>query len=256
VKTLCQLIALSLSLLLFHSAATAANDPRVNEILRKHQEAMGGLTNWNQVESIQLNGTVERDGKIVDVVIIKKRPNQIRATVTLPVPGREDEAIQLIRSHDGKTAWTATRLAGDPEMTKEALTEEAATELLADAGVLPRLIKLWHDGAELELLNSKTIDGTRCYVIEARPGGGAANKYTFYISAETYLVTHYENAHPDKGLTVTQLREYNSDHGILIPTINVIEAELTGRSVMTTNSIKVGVGIYSDYFAAKQEMSY
>ena len=106
-----QLIGLSLLLSALHSAATAANDPRVNEILSKHQEAMGGLTNWSQIESIQLNGTGERDGKTVDVVIIKKRPNQIRATVTLPVPGKEDEAIQLIRAHDGKSAWTANRLA-------------------------------------------------------------------------------------------------------------------------------------------------
>ena len=82
---------------------------------------MGGLANWSQIESIQLNGTIERDGKTVDFVIIKKRPDQIRATVTMPVPGKEDEAIQLIRAHDGKSAWTATRLSGAPEMQKEKL---------------------------------------------------------------------------------------------------------------------------------------
>jgi hypothetical protein len=30
----------------------------------------------------------------------------------------------------------------------------------------------------------------------------------------------------------------------------VIENEQTGRSVMTTSSIKFGVGIYEDYFSA------
>ena len=124
-----QLIGLSLLLSALHSVSAAVNDPRVNEILSKHQEAMGGLTNWSQIESIQLNGTVERDGKTVDVVIIKKRPNQIRATVTVPVPGKEGEAIQLIRAHDGKSAWTATRLAGAPEMQKEELPPEAADQI-------------------------------------------------------------------------------------------------------------------------------
>ena len=221
----------------------------MSEILSKHLEAMGGLLNWSQIESIQLNGTVERDGNTVDVVIIKKRPNKIRATVTVPVPGKEDEAIQLIRAHDGKSAWTATRLEGAPEMQKEELPPEAADQLLSDAGVMPRLIKLWREGAELELLNSKTIDGTRRYVVEASPEG-TRNKYTFYISDETYLVTHYENDHPENGRTVTQLNEYNSDHGILIPMVSVIENEQTGRSVMTTSSIKFGVGIYEDYFSA------
>ena len=244
-----QLSGLSLLLSALHSVSAAVNDPRVNEILSKHLEAMGGLTNWSQIESMQLNGTVERDGKTVDVVIIKKRPNQIRATVTVPVPGKEGEAIQLIRAHDGKSAWTANRLAGAPEMQKEELPPEAADQLLADAGVMPRLIKFWREGAKLELLNSKTIDGTRCYVVEASPEE-TRNKYTFYISDETYLVTHYENDHPENGRTITQLNDYNSDHGILIPMVSVIENEQTGRSVMTTSSIKFGVGIYEDYFSA------
>ena len=244
-----QLIGLSLLLSALHSATSAASDPRLNEILSNHLEAMGGLTNWSQIESIQLNGTVERDGVTVDVVIIKKRPDQIRATVTIPVPGKEDEAIQLIRAHDGKSAWTATRLAGAPEMQKEELPPEAADQLLADAGVMPRLIKFWREGVKLELLNSKTIDGTRCYVVEASPEK-MRNKYTFYISDETYLVTHYENDHPENGRTITQLNDYNSDHGVFIPMVHVIENEQTGRSVMTTSSIKFGVGIYEDYFSA------
>ena len=189
-----QLIGLSLLLSALHSVSAAVNDPRVNEILSKHQEAMGGLTNWSQIESIQLNGTIERDGKTVDVVIIKKRPDQIRATVTMPVPGKEDEVIQLIRAHDGKSAWTATRLAGAPEMQKEELPPEAADQLLADAGVMPLLIKFWREGVKLELLNSKTIDGTRRYVVEANPEG-TRNKYTFYISEETYLVTPVSYTH-------------------------------------------------------------
>ena len=247
-----QLIGLTLLLYALHSASAAANEPRLNEILSKHLEAMGGLTNWSQIESIQLNGTIERDGKTVDVVIIKKRPNQIRATVTVPVPGKEGEAMQLIRAHDGKSAWTANRLAGAPEMQKEELPPEAADQLLADAGVMPRLIKFWREGAKLELLNSKTIDGTRCYVVEASPEK-MRNKYTFYISDETYLVTHYENVHPTNGRTITQLNDYNSDNGILTPMVYVIENEQTGRSVMTTNSIKFGVGIYEDYFSAAMQ---
>lgn len=213
---------------------------------------MGGLTNWSQIESIQLNGTIERDDKTVDVVIIKKRPNQIRATVTVPVPGKEGEAMQLIRAHDGKSAWTANRLTGATVMQKEELPPEAADQLLADAGVMPRLIKFWREGAKLELLNSKTIDGTRCYVVEASPEK-MRNKYTFYISDETYLVTHYENVHPTNGRTIIQLNDYNSDNGILTPMVNVIENEQTGRSVMTTNSIKFGVGIYEDYFSAAMQ---
>jgi hypothetical protein len=99
---------ISLALVLISAANAEDSQTSVNEILRKHFEAMGGLNNWNRIESIQMNGTIERDGQTVDIVIVKKRPDQIRATVTVPIPGKENEAFQIIRAHDGKTAWTAT----------------------------------------------------------------------------------------------------------------------------------------------------
>jgi hypothetical protein len=43
-------------------------------------------------------------------------------------------------------------------------------------------------------------------------------------------------------------KRYTKAHGILIPTQNTIQAAQTGQSVMTTDSIEVGVGIYEEYF--------
>jgi hypothetical protein len=182
-KFLYRILSLSLALMLLHSAtlAAATGDPTLNEILQKHLEAMGGLSNWHKVESIQLNGTIKRDGQTVNVVIIKKRPNQIRATVTVPIPNKDDAYFQVIRAHDGKTAWTATRLAGAPDMVKQELPAEAADELLADAGVLPPLIKFWREGAQLELLSPKIINSETNFSIRVA-GKNLTSEYTFYIS--------------------------------------------------------------------------
>jgi len=248
VKTLYRLIALSLSLSLGHSAATAVEDPALDTILQKHLEAMGGLNNWNRIESIQLNGTIERDGRTVDIVIVKKRPNQIRATVTVPIPGKEDEAFQVIRAHDGKTAWTATRLAGAPEMQKEELPANAADALLADAGTLPPLIKFWRQGADLELLGTETIDGASNFAVRAA-SEDLPYEYTFHISDESYLVTHYESTHPTEGMSKTILDDYREEQNILVPRLVIIDSPQTGQSVMTTPSVKIGVGIYEEYFS-------
>ncbi len=246
-KFLYRLLALALSLSLFHSAATAAEDPSLSEILQKHLEAMGGLSNWQKVESIQLNGTIERDGQTVDIVIVKKRPNQIRATVTVPMPGKQDVDWQVIRAHDGKTAWTATRLAGAPEMQKETLPSEAANELLADSGVLPPLIKLWRSGAKLTLNGLENIGGENYYQIQAITEEHTI-QYTFYLSIESFLISRYKSTHPINGTTVTILRDYTKNQNVLIPTINIIHANKTGDSIMTISSIKIGVGIYEEYF--------
>jgi outer membrane lipoprotein-sorting protein len=247
VKSFYHFIALSLSLSLVYSAANATEDRTLNEILQKHLEAMGGLNNWSRIESIQMNGTIERGGQTVDIVIVKKQPNQIRATVTVPIPGNEDEAFQIIRAHDGKTAWTATRLAGALEMQKEALPQEAADELLADAGVFPPLIKLWRNNAKLKLAGTKYIDTTPHFIIRVTPKE-LPNEYTFYVSAENLLVTQYESTSPINGTTVTQLENYTEQQNVRIPTLNIIQSQQTGDSIMSTSSIKIGVGIYEEYF--------
>ncbi len=206
---------------------------------------MGGMRNWSQVESIRLKGTIEREGQIVDIVIIKKRPNQIRATVTLPIPGKDDQKLQVIRAHDGKTAWTATRLAGAETMTREELPREAAEELLADAGVLPRLIKLWREGAELTLLESREFEGQPAIAVQSSLNG---NLLVFYLSSEDYTLMAYESHHSAGGVTRTRLKDYVTESGIKIPVTNIIESPKTGTSRMTTESIEVGVGIYEEYF--------
>lgn len=218
----------------------------LREILDKHLETMGGIHNWSKVESIRLNGTIERDGQLVDICIVKKRPNQIRATVTLPLPDSDEEKLQIIRAHDGKTAWTATRLAGAPDMVKEELPPEAAAELLADAGVLPPLIKLWRDGTELELLESKIVNGENAYRLRTK--AKAPLQYTFYVSSDSYQLLAYDSIKNDGTSIRTTLAGFVQDNGVLIPRESIIESPATGTSTMTANSIEVGVGIYQEYF--------
>jgi outer membrane lipoprotein-sorting protein len=207
---------------------------------------MGG-NNWLKVESIRLNGTIERDGKIVDICIVKKRPNQIRATITLPLPGSEDEKLQVIRAHDGKTAWTATRLAGAPEMKREELPPDAAAELLADAGVLPPLIKLWREGATLKLLDAREGPDQNTFKVQAR-ARNSMRSYTFYLDRETYRSVAFETQDRSGKTTRTTLNDYAFESGISLAKHNTIEAPDTGRSVMRIDSIEIGVGIYQEYF--------
>jgi len=226
----------------------AAEDRELRAILDKHVEAMGGWRNWNQVESIRLAGTIERDGRTVEFVIVKKRPNQIRATVTLPLPGDEEEKIQVIRAHDGKTAWTATRLVGAVDIKKQELDPEAAAALLADAGVLPQLMKFRQEGAAFELLPSAIFEGKPVRVIRSsghRPEAGMI--YEFHVCAETYRILHLV-AHKGGGVERNTYGDYREADGVFLPFQTTIVAESTGRSEMRTESAEVGVGIYEEYF--------
>lgn len=227
--------------------STASEDPTLNTILQKHLEAMGGLNNWSQVESIRMSGTVERNGQVVDIVIVKKRPDQIRATVTIPHPSDPDLAVQLIRAHDGKTAWTATRAAGAPKITQTILTGDAASELLESAGVLPPLIKEWRTGAEIKLLGTHRSGNQSAFVIESSLESGRT--HTYYLSTETYLTTQRESENNAARL-VSYLEDYKAAHGITIPMKTRLQNSTAGESIITFDSIELGVGIYDEYFEA------
>lgn len=215
---------------------------------------MGGLAAWERIESIRLSGQIEHDGESIDICIIKKRPNQIRTTVTIPLPGDPDQHVQVIRAFDGKTAWTATRLAGAPEFEREILDEQAAADLHIDAGVLPLLIKLWRrNEAILRLADTVASETEPLYVIEATlPKSNRSLR--FYLSSNSYHVVEKTSA-TQNGPTSSQMSDFATIEGIVIPRNHRIENETTGVSFLHTDSIEVGVGIYDDYFEAASKMT-
>lgn len=221
----------------------------ITKILDKHVKAMGGWANWQKVESIRTSGTIQRGDQTFPVVIIKKRPHCIRATVTVPVPGKENESIKLIRAHSGGQAWSATRLAGDLKIRKEALPLETAKELFTDAGVLPPLIKFWQEGATVEVIGLDSIEGEPHYKMRITSTQPTCN-LIFYLSCTSHLVTEYESIHQNEIISRTILKNYRSQQGVLIPTLNITQADQTGHTIITTPSIKIGVGIYQEYFSA------
>lgn len=237
----------------FHALSAAAPEPELQAVLEKHWDAMGGMRNWSKVESLRMSGTVERNGEVVDLVIVKKRPNQIRATVTVPVPGEGSGSIQVIRAHDGKIGWTGTRLPGAEHISKEELPPEAAAELLADAGVMPPLVRLWRSGADLTLSESVEFDGVDCFVVESRSNDGQTT--TFHLSSDSFELLAYESPISAGGVQRTIIEDYTTLSGLKLPRTSIIETAATGRSVVTLHSFEIGVGIYDEYFNGSEPSS-
>lgn len=226
---------------------SADEDPKLQQILNAHVEAMGGWRAWNKIESIRLTGTIEREGKTVDFCIIKKRPDQIRATITMPVPGQEDEAVQLIRAYDGKTAWTATRTAGEQTYIGEPIWDEGRKELIEDAKLLPKLIQLWQDGASLAFVEVGTKYNIPVFIIQSNcDSDGIA--YRFYLDTRKYTLIEYSILQKGNILSTTRLSCYSEISGILFPKNIQIESLHNPTICMKIANVELGVGIYQEYF--------
>ena len=189
--------------MLFHAVtmvlthqASATESPELRKLIKAHVDAMGGWKNWYAIESIRLTGNIERDGQTIEFCIVKKRPQQIRATITIPIPGSDNEAMQMIRAHDGKQAWAATRRAGAQELKQQKITGQAAADLLAEATVLPSLIHLWRSGATLDRRPNSTEAGQELIVIQATPTD-TSSVYTFYLHIDNYRILHYTQLNAD-----------------------------------------------------------
>lgn len=233
----------------FHLTALTGHgeeDFDLRQVLDRHLEAVGGMRAWSTVESIQINGTIERGDQLVDLVIVKKQPNHIRATITLPLPGDTENKLQVIRAHDGKEAWTATRLAGAENMNKEALSPEAASELLLDGGVMPPLLKMWRESVPLELREPRRIGYETAHTIGATPEDGPY--FDFFVSSEDFRLIGYESTNRKGQITKTFFEDYAQVEGVLLPRRVTIDSEATGKSVIRYSSFEIGVGIYNDYF--------
>ena len=227
--------------------ASATESPELRELIKAHVDAMGGWKNWDAVESIRLTGNIERDGQSIEFCIVKKRPHQIRATITIPIPGSDKEAMQMIRAHNGKQAWAATRRAGAQELKQQKITGQAAADLLAEATVLPSLIHLWRSGATLDRRPNSTEAGQEHIVIQATPEK-SDSVYTFYLHSKNLRILHYTQLSSDGTSTRTTFDVYQPRNGLLFPEKTRIESEQTGTSIMLTRNVEIGIGIYDDYF--------
>lgn len=232
--------------------ASAIESPELRKILKAHVDTMGGWMHWNDVESIRSTGTLERDGQQIEFCIIKKRPQQIRATLTIPIPESDDEAMQIIQAHDGRNAWAGTRRAGDARLNKTELTDSQAQALLNDASVLPKLIQLWRAGAPMEILQHPSARNHECTTLKVT--STTADDIYIFLLDQNYKVTSYTHTTHDQQTTQTHLSHYKQIDGLYLPMHMEIHSEQTGRSIMTTKAIVIGVGIYEDYFASAGDL--
>ena len=218
----------------------------LNEILQRHTEAVGGLYHWQKVESLKLIGTVERDGQLADICIIKKRPNKIRATVTLINPAQPSQTIQLIRAHNGTEAWSAQRVKGIQTSEKQILSTGEAQSLLNDANILPPLLNATQGNTTITLESPQQIANNEVYTIKAT--ASKSNEATlFYVDSKTFHVV--KSIHTTEYCkTTTLFAEYEKINELYFPRVRTIQDKGENTSILNVSSINIGVGIYEEYF--------
>ncbi|MGB0333885.1 MAG: hypothetical protein ACPGGN_00830 [Opitutales bacterium] len=100
------------------------------------------------------------------------------------------------------------------------------------------------EGTDIALSDVSDFNGEPAYILEVHQAFALTH---FYISTDSYRMLGSEKISAE-GRTATTYEAYQLNNGVYIPTVSVIESEGTGHSIITTESIEIGVGIYEEYF--------
>lgn len=247
-KTFLTLLSFGLISLGPVTAQTPPPELSTYQIIHKNAEAMGGWQHWEGIESIRQKGTLQRGTISAEYVVVRKRPRQMRMTLTIPSQDELSPALQVIRGCDGQEAWSATRQVGQMATKQTPLDDQSTEEILEDASLLPILMRLSERDADFELIGPQpNAQGELCYQIAAKdPRTGKS--FQLHISTETFLVERYDIITADKRITTVQQNAFIEVDDIRLPSETVILDATTGETRMHVANTEVGVGIYDEYF--------
>ncbi|HEY6911977.1 MAG TPA: hypothetical protein VI356_21545, partial [Myxococcales bacterium] len=195
-------------------ALSAATPLTLDQILARHEEALGGAKNLAALRSLKVTGKVVFGGGdfsiTADFASIRKRPDRIRTEATL-------QGLTAIDAYDGKESWSVDPFQGrrDPFRT----TADEARGLAEDADIEGALIGWREKGYQVSYLGTEDVDGTPAYKLRVALKGGDV-QYV-YLDPDYFLEIRRVSERHIRGaerVTETDYGSYVLVNGVYVPT--------------------------------------
>jgi outer membrane lipoprotein-sorting protein len=201
--------------------APALANPKLETVLGKHFDAMGGLERLRSLKSVTISGTDTFDGKSTRITQTRARPNLMRYEAS----GAEGTKV---KAYDGKQLWFSQN--GKAELAPVTNAAQMKGKMEFDDA----LIDAEKRGTKVALVGQE--DGA--YVIELTFASGDTQKR--WIDAKSYLevkrVSTWTHEGQTQSKTVT-FSDYRTSAGI--PSAYLTEYEHSGkRGKMVIDSIR------------------
>ena len=197
------------------AAAPAAAAPKLETVLARHFEAMGGLGRLRALTSVTVAGTDTWDGKPTRFVTTRARPNLMRYEASGPEG-------TMVKAFDGKQLWFA-------KDGKAELAPAAKTGMMKAKAEFDDVLMDWEKkGHKVTLVGEEN----GAYVIDIALAGGDSQRR--FIEAKSFLEVKrvmtftYDGVQKTKTMTFS---DYRTTAGI--PSPHVWEVEHDGKKGRT-----------------------
>ena len=166
--------AIFILLLVFVQFAQAQN---VDDIIRRHVSALGGLDNLNKIQNMITVGSVNYQGTAIGLVITQVNNKLNRQDIT----ANGLHGFDMLTEKDG---WSFLPFQG---MQKpEPKTAAEVKESQSDLDIAGPLVNYAAKGHKVELQGKEDVAGTPCYKIKASLASG--KKIVFFIDPVSYMI--------------------------------------------------------------------
>lgn len=214
----------------------------LDDVLKKHYEAIGGLDAWQGVQSMKATGTMVMMGGAMEapITIMQKRPAKSRVEFTF-------QGMQGVQAYDGETAWVQLPFMGSPD--PEPAPADMLSQMREQADLDGPLVGWQEEGHTLELVGKEDIEGTETYKLKVTLGSGEVSYY--YLDSESYLpikVTAVRSMQGVESEITTVLGAYKEVQGLVVP-FSVEVSSPMGPQVISFDTIEVNGSLDDAIFA-------
>lgn len=159
---------------LFAVGAFAQN---LDEIVKKHIDAIGGLENWKKLKSLKMECSIKANGADIKVVICQLDKKAMRQDIA--VMGMN--GYEIVTNTQG---WSFMPFQG--QIKPEAMTADDVKNSQDDLWIQDEFITYKELGKKLELIGSDDMDGTDCFKLKMTDKN--AQETTYFIDKSDYNI--------------------------------------------------------------------
>lgn len=196
----------------------------IEDILKKHWDALGGLKAYQAIDNMSMEGTlsVSTPGGQMDIPMkmMMKGEDKIRFEMAI-------QGMSMIQCINGDKGWQINPMMG--KSGAQDLTEEEIKALKEQGSFMTDLIDYKEDGTKLEYKGKADVEGTETYHITATRKDGTVNQYYFDTENDILIKsTGMQNQNGMKFEADTFYSDYKEVGKVIMPHVWTVKPKVDG----------------------------
>jgi hypothetical protein len=231
---------------LLTAGALSAQDLTLDQVLARHYEAIGGLDNWKDLQTMRATGRVTlMPGAEAPFALTVMRPFKVRAEFTF-------QGMTGVQAYDGTTAWWIMPFMG--VTTPQSMPPEMSKDIIEQADIDGPLVGYEEEGNRIELVGRVEVGGTQAYQLKVTLKSGDVQNY--FLDAEHFMPIRVDGSRTVQGAAVdyeTVFADYKEVGGLMIA--HSIEARPKGApsgQVITFDTVELNLPVDESIFVMPQ----